>query len=507
MTDMTTTSLGVNDLASALRQRPRARVIVGAHAGRDGVSAARSAMALNAVLGIDAADLTTREFTGRRWELCEAVVSAPDGTRLTVVVVGLGSPGVLSDADVFHAAVASAGDGATLSLLALDGDTQRAAAMAAEGHAIGRWRYGRSNADIVDGTHANADAGTDDLVVVGETAAAPSEFERATRVADAVNWVRRLVETPANLLGPVEFADEIVAFADRTPGVEARVWSTQTASDHGFGATLAVGAGSRRSPAVVELKTTGDRPVVGLAGKGIVFDAGGIDLKRDQQEISWMKTDMAAAASVAAAALTAVALGTPYDLHVILPVAENLPGGDALRPGDVIGHPGGRTTEVLDTDCEGRLVLADAVAWLSATAPAMLIDVGTLTDSGALGTAYWGCWGSSTGLAASLVSHGTEVGDPGWHLPLHRDYDALLTSRVADSANTSFDVPDTGVIAATFLRPFAGDVPWVHIDNGSSAWLERPGGAWQSGPTGTPTRALIEFLTASPTPEMKDARS
>jgi leucyl aminopeptidase len=207
-----------------------------------------------------------------------------------------------------------------------------------------------------------------------------------------------------------------------------------------------------------------------------------------------MKSDMAAAASVAAAVIAAAALGRTAPVVAILPVAENMPGGSALRPGDVVSHPGGRTTEVLDTDCEGRLVLADALGWLAQQRPQHIVDVGTLTDSGAVGTAFWGCWATSDEVGTALVNAGSRVFDPGWALPLHPTYVALLPSRVADIANASPDAPDSGQLAATYLRTFVGDVPWVHVDNGSSAWLERDSYPWPAGPTGTPVRALVEFL-------------
>ena len=152
---------------------------------------------------------------------------------------------------------------------------------------------------------------------------------------------------------------------------------------------------------------------------------------------------------------------------------------------------------MIDTDSEGRLVLADALAWLARGRPGRLVDVGTLTDSGAVGTAFWGCWGTSGVVAEELLAAGRAAADPGWRLPLHASYAELLESRVADIANCSVDVPDTGQLAATYLRTFTGDVPWVHIDNGSSAWLERDAAPWPAGPTAAPVRALIEFLSPS----------
>jgi leucyl aminopeptidase len=335
------------------------------------------------------------------------------------------------------------------------------------------------------------------VVVTTATVRTEPSLHRAVIVAGVTNWVRQLVEMPPNELGPEEFAEAIVALATEVaPGaVSVHVSDRAELVERGFGGTLGVGAGSARPPRVLELEVgprAGD--VLGITGKGITFDAGGINLKRSASELAWMKSDMAAAAAVAGAVIAAAALGTARSLHAVLPIAENLPGGSAQRPGDVVTHPGGRTTEVTDTDSEGRLVLADAIAWLTLCGVTAIVDVGTLTDSGAVGVEYWGCWTTSPALASELISAGVAAGDPGWRLPLHESYEDLIASRVADSANSPLDVPDIGQLAATYLRPFAGDVPWVHIDNGSGAWLERDTRTLPAGATGTPTRALIQFL-------------
>lgn len=442
--------------------------VVGAFLGPE---AGRGALAL----GLRVEALPDPDFTGALGQLVRVVV---DGQPFAVV--GLGARESLGAA-VLRAAAMAAPRASLVSLLAMElPDDDRALAAVAEGHRLGAWRYGGTELPGLS------------LVWHGRAAAA----ERAEAIATATNWVRELVETPPNLLGPREFANRILDFAEPVVGLTATVWDAATLAERGFGGTLAVGSAQPGSALAVELTLDGPE-VVALAGKGITFDSGGINLKRDPGEIAWMKSDMAAAASVAAAVITAARLGTTHGLHAVLPIAENMPGALAQRPGDVITHPGGRTTEVTDTDSEGRLLLADAVAWLASTAPAALIDVGTLTDSGSLGTAFWGCWGTSAPLAAELVVAGVRAGDPGWHLPLHDSYLALLTSRVADLANAPTDAPDTGVVAATFLREFAGDVPWLHIDNGSSAYLEHDAGPWPAGPTGTPVRALIEYLAQS----------
>jgi leucyl aminopeptidase len=197
---------------------------------------------------------------------------------------------------------------------------------------------------------------------------------------------------------------------------------------------------------------------------------------------------------VAGAIFAAVELGARPDVIAILPMAENMPGSRAQRPGDVVTHPGGQRTEVIDTDSEGRLVLADAIAYLVQRGVAGIVDVGTLTDGGGVGPLHWGCWGTGETLAGELLAAGVIAGEPGWRLPLHTDYLQFLESRTADVANAPRTTPDSGLMAATYLRTFAGEVPWAHIDNGGSAYLESDFAGWTAGATGSPMRALLQFL-------------
>ncbi len=329
------------------------------------------------------------------------------------------------------------------------------------------------------------------------SATAREALRLAVAAGAATSWVRELVEAPGGELTPAALADVLRARA-RELGVTARVWSQRTMQARGFGGTLAVGVGSTHPPTVVELLTSspgsGAGPWLGLAGKGITFDSGGLNLKRDPDEISWMKSDMAGAAAVAGAVFAAAECGVEMRVRAVLPLAENMPGGRASRPGDIVTHPGGRTTEITDTDCEGRLVLADAVAYLAGSGASAVVDVGTLTDGGGVGNALWGCWATDHALAAELVAAGATAGDPGWELPLRPEYERFLDSRVADLANCPSDVPDSGQLAATYLRTFAGTTGWVHVDNGSSAYLELDRDPWPAGATGSPTRALFELL-------------
>jgi leucyl aminopeptidase len=484
--------------------RPTGRVellVVGCYPGDDGP---RLAPGDDAPGVVDASTLTETlrvvgGFTGETGQCVMLPAPLAAGARgrsvVPVVVVGLGARDECNAdrlRDAAHLAVGRAVEHGhrtiTTSLAQAIDDAAAGVRAVVEGLLLGGYRPGRDDVSLTGVT----------LVVApgaARTAAVRRALEVGAGAARATNWVRRLVTTPAGDMTPADLADEIRTRA-RAAGVACRVWSGRSLADKGFGAVIGVGAGSHNRPCVVELRA-GSGPsdrTWGLAGKGITFDSGGLNLKRDPREIAWMKSDMAGAGAVAAAVTAAQELGAGEPVRALLPLAENLPGGGALRPGDVVRHPGGRTTEVTDTDCEGRLVLADALAYLASARPAALLDVGTLTDGGGVGDALWGCWASDRALAAALLAAGSAAGEPGWELPLRREYARLLSSDVADSANCPADVPDSGQLAATYLRPFTAGVPWVHVDNGSTAYLELARPPWPKGATGSPTRALLELL-------------
>lgn len=237
--------------------------------------------------------------------------------------------------------------------------------------------------------------------------------------------------------------------------------------------------------------------VLGLVGKGITFDSGGVNLKRDAGELAWMKSDMAAAAAVAAAMTLASACADPpvgRRVEAILPLCDNAVSGASMRPGDVITHPGGETTEVVDTDCEGRLVLGDGISWCRSRKYGRILDVGTLTDGGA-GLRRTGLWSNDVALAAELTTLGDAAADPLWPLPLPYGEEAL-ESRVAARRNAPMDRPDVGRHAAVFLAELAAGTPWAHFDIGGTAYVEHPIAGWPEGPTGAATVALAEAVRA-----------
>jgi leucyl aminopeptidase len=363
----------------------------------------------------------------------------------------------------------------------------------AEGFLIGTYRFDRYR-------NVPADERTrTELVraVVGEpgATAAKGGIRRGEIVGAATNWARDLVNTPALDATPEALAGEARAMATAV-GIGCRVWTGTDLEEGGFGGILGVGGGSAHEPCMVELTYAGgDRgKPIAVTGKGITFDAGGLNLKRRETEIGYMKSDMAGAAAAFATLKAVAALGLHANVIAAVPLAENMPGATATHPGDVLRHRGGRTSEVLDTDAEGRVLLADALAYLTEKDPEVILDSATLTDASGLGADLWALMSTDRTLAAELLEAGTDAGDPGWEIPLWTPYRKLIDSTLADVKNVGDHGIDSSMMAGLFLRDFVGDTPWLHLDTGSSAWREHEDDLWPEGATGSPTRAFVRFI-------------
>ena len=285
----------------------------------------------------------------------------------------------------------------------------------------------------------------------------------------------------------------------RYDGLSVAVREAAQLTAEGFGGILAVGGGSSRPPRLVELswRPPGADTHVVLVGKGITFDTGGICIK-PREGMKLMRKDMGGAAAVTAATIGAAALGLPVQVTALAPMAENAVSGNAARPGDVIRHYGGMTTEVLNTDAEGRLVLADALAYaVEHLAPDALVDVATLTGatSVALGKRTAALYSGSDTLAEALAEAGAAVGEPVWRMPLVDDYVEALGSDVADLVNAT-DVGGGSLMAALFLREFTGEARdrWAHLDMSAPAWSDSADGVLAKGATGWGVRSLLRWL-------------
>ncbi len=320
---------------------------------------------------------------------------------------------------------------------------------------------------------------------------------RGIATAEATVFVRDLCNHPSNVMTPTKIADEAKAIAKET-GVSLKILEQKDMEHLGMGALLGVAMGSHQPPKFIILQYNGskkkdDRPVV-LVGKTITFDTGGISLK-PAENMEQMKADMTGGAEVLAAMRAAARLQLPLNLISILPAAENMPGGRAMRPGDVVKTLSGKTVEVQNTDAEGRLILSDGLAYATRFKPAALIDIATLTGACvvALGQFAIGMFGTDARLKESLRKAGARAGERVWEMPLWDDYFEQLRSEVADMRN----IGGRGggmITAALFLSKFVGDCPWVHLDIASTDWSERERAYIPKGPTGIGTRLLIQYL-------------
>jgi leucyl aminopeptidase len=364
---------------------------------------------------------------------------------------------------------------------------------AAEGLALGSYRFDRYR------TNDDRTPPLAKILVLGsrrwDEKALKTAVKRASVIADAVTWARDLVNTPAGDLPPMGIATEAEAMAKEV-GLTCKVWTEAELRKGGFGGILGVGQGSVNPPCMIELayRGAGKAAPIALSGKGIAFDSGGLSIK-PADAMESMKDDMGGAASILATMKAVARLKPKVNVIAAIPCSENMPSGSAQKPGDVIRHYGGTTSEVLNTDAEGRLVLADALAYLAEKEPQLIIDTATLTGACmvALGTDIAGAMGNDDALARDVVAAGAAVGEPTWQLPLHADYRKLIDSNVADIKNIGKRWGGA-ITAAWFLAEFVGDTPWVHLDIAGPAFSETGTDLGPKGATGVPVRTLVRFL-------------
>jgi leucyl aminopeptidase len=322
-----------------------------------------------------------------------------------------------------------------------------------------------------------------------------SSAQAGLAIGEATNLARDLTNsTPADVT-PEAFARICEEQAGRL-GFHCHALYLDDLRAGGFGGIVGVGAGSPNPPVLVCLETGDDsQPATALAGKGITFDSGGLDIK----ELSWMlqmKDDMAGCAAILAAMTALPALGLTPHIRAYLALAENAISGDSTRPGDVLRHRGGRTTEVISPDAEGRLVLADAITYAGEHSPARIIDVATLTGSTGLGPEVWGIMGNHQPLVDALLTAGLDSGEPGWQLPLWEGYRKNLRSDIADLRNQQMGVQwnHAAIWAGLYLSEFIGRHDWAHIDVGATVLRAEPDDTWITGATGSGTRTLIQYF-------------
>lgn len=318
-----------------------------------------------------------------------------------------------------------------------------------------------------------------------------AQIRRVQVVCAANHLARDLVNTPSNDMTP----SGLVSMARSLKNVSVKVIDKKEAEKLGMGAYLSVAKGSSEPPKfiVITYKKSKASPIA-LIGKAITFDSGGISIK-PSQGMEKMKYDMAGGAAVLGVMKAVSEMNLPLNIMAVLPAAENLPGGRASKPGDVVKAIGGKTIEIISTDAEGRLALADAIGYVKKFKPAAIIDIATLTGacSIALGNDAIAMMGNDDSLMAKMKKASDETAEKVWQMPLFDEYRDYIKSDIADLKNSS-GKDGSLVTSGSFLKEFAGDIPWVHLDIAGTAWTDRDRPYIPKGATGIGVRLLLEFL-------------
>jgi leucyl aminopeptidase len=320
--------------------------------------------------------------------------------------------------------------------------------------------------------------------------------QKTNIITDAVCFARDLVSAPANVMTPSILAAHAQKLA-RKKNVSCRVLDQGKMKVLGMNALLGVAAGSHQPPKLIILEYTGGKKgeaPIALVGKGLTFDSGGISIK-PAEKMDEMKTDMAGGAAVLAVVMAAAELKLPVNIVGLVPATENMSGGGALKPGDILKSYSGQTIEVLNTDAEGRLILADALSYASKYKPAAIMDIATLTGACvvALGEDVIGMLGTDEQMKKEISQAGEATGELVWELPLWEHYHELIKSDIADYKNTAGRLGGA-ITGAAFLSKFVGGYPWAHLDIAGPAWTTKDKAYIPKGASGVTVRLLVEFL-------------
>lgn len=348
-------------------------------------------------------------------------------------------------------------------------DEAGAAEAIVTGTILGSYRFTKFKGDTKED---DAKPGIETLTVLGPAELAGA-VETARVYSEAANRARDLQETPANSMRPEDLARRAEEIAAANDAVTVEVFDGDAIRAKGMGGIAAVSQGGPVDPRLIVLRYAGggDGPTLGFVGKGVTFDTGGISLKpgAGMQE---MKFDMSGASAVLEATAAVAELGLPIDLITVVPSTENMPSGTAVKPGDVITQYNGKTVEVNNTDAEGRLILADALAYAIEQGAERVIDLATLTGAVliALGSTYAAVVSNDDALASELSAAGEESGELVWRLPLHPEYKEMMKGTVADLSNLASKREAGTITASSFLEEFVDGTPWAHIDIAGTAW-------------------------------------
>jgi len=386
--------------------------------------------------------------------------------------------------------IASIAQGARINGISLEGSAQAAT----EGALLGLYTFRRHK------TKKENDFGEiKQLLIAGNEKAKPfleQGINSGKILAEAANWARDMVNEPANYMTPSQMAEAARLLA-KSSGLTVEVLEREQMAELGMGALLGVAQGSQQPPKFIILNYKGgdsDEIDVALVGKGVTFDSGGISIK-PSEKMEEMKGDMAGGASVMAALSATARLKTKINVTAIVPATENLPSGSALKPGDVLTAMNGKTIEVINTDAEGRLILADALSYAQRLGAKSIIDVATLTGACkvALGTVCSGAFSNNQELVDKVIAAGNKSGELIWQLPMYNEYKEQLKSDVADIKNIGGRYGGA-ITAAKFLAEFIDGTPWVHLDIAGTSDSDKEHGYLVKGATGIPARTLLNLV-------------
>ncbi|GEQ96875.1 putative cytosol aminopeptidase [Iodidimonas gelatinilytica] len=444
----------------------------------------------------------TGRFEGETGDLVE--VLAPAGLEVSrVVLMGVGDAAKLTATDyeglggkIVKHLQASGEAHVTIALDSMEGLAQEdAAAHLAAGMMLRSYRFDKYRTKESEKKKPTLHDAT---IACDAHKAAAEQFKRHEAVISGVFLTRDLVSEPANIIYPESFA--AIAKSLEELGVEVDILTEDDMQKLGMNALLGVGQGSARDSRLVVMRWNGgeaSQKPLAFVGKGVTFDTGGISLKPGEG-MEQMKWDMGGAGIVTGLMKALAARKAKANIVGVIGLVENMPSGKAQRPGDVVTSMSGQTIEVINTDAEGRLVLADALWYTQATFnPQQIIDLATLTGAIiiSLGHEYAGCFTDSDDIAAGLSKAGAETGDKVWRLPINDAYDKLINCDVADMKNVGGRAAGS-ITAAQFLKRFTNNVPWAHIDVAGMVWSEKDADLYEKGATGYGVRLLDTYVSS-----------
>ena len=439
-------------------------------------------------------------FSGKTGQLHESFVSR-DGAVVRIALTGSGEAGAKDRTAALERAgaavtakfIASGEATVTIDLSDAGLSAQQAAAVVL-GARLRGWRYDKYRTKLA----ADQQASLTTVCIAGAPEGTEAAWEVEAALADGIELTRELVTEPANIIYPESFVERVKPRAEAV-GLKVRVLDDTEMAGLGMGALLGVAQGSRRPARLLVLEWNGGKAgakPTAFVGKGVTFDTGGISIK-PAAGMEDMKWDMGGAGAVAGAMLALAGRKAKANVVGICGLVENMPDGNAQRPGDVVTSMSGQTIEVINTDAEGRLVLCDCITWVQQEyQPTAIVDLATLTGAIliSLGHEQAGIFSNDEKLAGLLIAAGEASGDKLWRMPLGAAYDKLIDSPIADMKNVG---PREGgsITAAQFIQRFVNKgTPWAHLDIAGMAWSAKPGATWEKGATGYGVRVLDRFV-------------